>query len=1431
MKIKVPLKSCIQSYRNKILFFLTCSIFASLNLLAQTPTITSFSPTSATVGSLITITGTDLSDPTALTIGGVTALAISNDGTTLVAMVMPGATTGAVSITTSGGTANGASNLTIKKTKAPNTQQGSKLVGTGNTGPARQGFSSSISADGNTAIVGGYFDNTGRGGVWIYTRSSGVWSQQGSVLIGTAVGYGSQGYSVSISADGNTAIVGGNGDNSGIGAAWVYTRSSGVWSQQDKLVGTGSVGGYSQQGTSVSISADGNTAIVGGYGDDAGKGAAWVYTRSSGVWSQQDKLVGTGGQGTPYQGYSVSISADGNTAMVGGYQDNSSVGAVWVYTRNNNIWTQQGNKLVGTGIVGAFSQQGFSVSLSADGNTAVVGGDKDNDGVGAVWVYTRSGGMWSQQGNKLIGTGSIGNSAQGSSVSLSADGNVAMVGGNFDNEGPGAVWVYTRSSGVWSQKGNKLIGSGGLTARQGRSVSLSAEGNTAIVGGENDNTRQGAAWIYTFVASTNANLNGLTLSAGTLSPSFSGSETTYTASVTNASSSITLTPTADQSDATLQIQVNSGGFTSITSGTASSALALSVGDNTIDVKVTAEDGTTVKTYTLTVTRKTAQTITFSALTAATFGDADITLSASSTSSLTVAYASNNTAVATIVDGKIHIVGAGTAKITASQAGNATYDAASTVEQTLTVNKATATLTLSNLSLAYTGTAQSPTVTTDPSGLTGVSITYNGSTTTPANLGTYAVVASLTNSNYTATSATGSFVITSTNANLGALILSNGTLSPTFDATKIAYAVSLGSAPSSFTITPTLANTNATLEIQINGGGYNSATSGVASSDLTLAVGTNTINVKVTAQDGTTVKVYTVTLLIPKPDANGIIYVKTTATGLGNGDSWTNAIDNLQNAIDATNVQQVWVATGTYQPASGVSYKMKNGVAIYGGFAGSEIDLANRNWTNNLTTLQGNNASVIKNLNVDNTAILDGFTITGGNAAGSDGDFILDTETWISNPVPAGNGLGGGIFNDASSPSLNNLNIKGNTAKGGNSAEDFMSPTVVSPGTAQGGGIYNKSSSSPILTNVIIVGNVVISGTGSSFMGIPDGVAQGGGMYNSSSSNPILTNVSISGNKSTDGGAMYNIGSSNPKIRNSVIYGNTTGIVNSSSTPVISYSLVQGSGGSTTWATTTGTNGGNNIDADPLFNTSPLASTAPFTTGDYTLQSGSPAINAGSDSYFASSGQTPNISSITTDLAGKSRINGTVDMGAFEYEGTLPVAFVSFDAKLNNVGAVDLTWLTASEKNNSHFTVLKSTDGKTFFEVAKISGSGNSIQTNRYQTADLNPANGNNYYRLVQYDTDGEATVLATKVVSLNLENSNSVTVFPNPTQDVVNVVFASGVFETVKLIDLNGKGLISQQISDEQNRVSFNIQNLPASTYIIQLSGKNKSESKLLLKK
>jgi hypothetical protein len=374
-------------------------------------------------------------------------------------------------------------------------QQGAKLVGAMGTAFAKQGYAVAVSGDGNTAVVGAPYDSNGStsaGAIFIFVRSAGVWQEQAHTWIGWTNTY--FGSSVAISYDGNTVAVGTPGYGTA-GTVLVFLRTGTTWASQGTwMVGSGATGAAAQ-GTSVALSGDGNTLLVGGPGDNSA-GAVWVWTRSGTTWTQQgNKLTGSAGA----FGTSVALSADGNTALVG-VPYSTGGGAVSVWTRSGTTWTQQASALTGSG-GSSDAKQGWSVALSADGNTAFEGGQFDNSQVGAAWVWTRSGSAWTQQGNKLVGTGAGGNGNQGYSVSLSGDGNTALVGSYWDNVGVGATWLWTRSGTTWTQQGNKIVGAGavmggGHYTQQGWSVALSSDGNTALVGCNSDNSGVGAAWAF-----------------------------------------------------------------------------------------------------------------------------------------------------------------------------------------------------------------------------------------------------------------------------------------------------------------------------------------------------------------------------------------------------------------------------------------------------------------------------------------------------------------------------------------------------------------------------------------------------------------------------------------------------------------------------------------------------------------------------------------------------------------------------------------------------------------------------------------------------------------------------------------------------------------------------------------------------------------------
>ena len=387
-------------------------------------------------------------------------------------------------------------------------------------------------------------------------------------------------------------------------------------------------------------------------------------------------------------------------------------------------------------------------------------------------------------------------------------------------------------------------------------------------------------------------------------------------------------------------------------------------------------------------------------------------------------------------------------------------------------------------------------------------------------------------------------------------------------------------------------------------------------------------------------------------ASRIIYVDADALPGGDGTTWGTAHKYLQDALDdALKGDEIWIAAGLYKPTleiggSGDRYKsvqMKKGVAMYGGFAGIETSREQRNWQSNKTILSGdlsgddvgftnndeNCFHVVTGNNTDATAILDGFTITAGNA---------NFDVWPDDG-------GGGMNNYRGSPTIKNCTFKGNSAyaDGGGMRNWGKSRSLITncvfignASNQEGGGMMNGPGSSPTVTNCIFSGNSAGEDGGGMYNNESNPMVTncrfngnnadltGGGMYNVNSSSPMVTNCTFSGNSAlTAGGGVCNT-NSNPTLTNCILWGDSAPtdpeIHNSGSTPIITYSDIAGS-----------YIGTGNIDADPL-----------FADRDLRLSEDSPCINAGENAAVPGG--------VKTDLDANPRLfNGVVDMGAYEFE--------------------------------------------------------------------------------------------------------------------------------------------------------------------------------------
>jgi hypothetical protein len=362
------------------------------------------------------------------------------------------------------------------------------------------GRATALSSDGTIALVGATGDGVHPGYANVYSDSGGQWVVVQTLSAADGVAGDAFGAAVGLSGDGSLAVVGAPGFNDGAGSAYVFAENDGQWSQVAELqppAGSGAVG----FGDAVAISADGSTVLVGAPLPSSGldrRGAAsatYAYAQVEGSW-QETVVLGNNG----YFGASVALSADGSVALIGAPRHTEG-GVAFMYTDESGQWQRTGR--VARHRKCSFDDRfGTSVALSADGTVAVVG-EPDRGGYGGsfsggIHRYSDKSGVWKEDGVVL---GYLVSGQFGASVALSADGSLLLVGAPGPAGAPGATYGYT-ALGKHAQPAFELNGSDSAAGDGfGTAVALSADGATALVGApghspQSGGGRLGAAYVF-----------------------------------------------------------------------------------------------------------------------------------------------------------------------------------------------------------------------------------------------------------------------------------------------------------------------------------------------------------------------------------------------------------------------------------------------------------------------------------------------------------------------------------------------------------------------------------------------------------------------------------------------------------------------------------------------------------------------------------------------------------------------------------------------------------------------------------------------------------------------------------------------------------------------------------------------------------------------
>ncbi len=378
-----------------------------------------------------------------------------------------------------------------------------KIIGP--SGGPNDHVGASVAISGDTAVVGAPDDDItapDQGSVYVFTRSGDTWTQQAKIV--AEADQGDQfGYSVAI--DGDTLVAGAFRDNIGNefdqGSAYVYARTGTTWNLQQKLTASD---GAQDHWLGLSVAISGTTVLA----SAPAANAVYVFTPIAGTWRQQQKLIPN--DTTQGMFFGGSVALDGDTAFVGAFGASSGAGAAYVFKRIGGGWTQQQKLTAADGLPD--DQFGFSVTLS--GNTAAIGAPGDDNGAignqGSAYIFVRNAaGIWSPQAKV---SPSSGDAEDFFGIAIALSGDFLAVGAAFDDVSTalnqGSVYVFSRESTTWTQRDKLIAVDGASNDTFGRAIAIGPRhllaGSTgADIGGDTD---EGA--VYAFQVTGRIGING-----------------------------------------------------------------------------------------------------------------------------------------------------------------------------------------------------------------------------------------------------------------------------------------------------------------------------------------------------------------------------------------------------------------------------------------------------------------------------------------------------------------------------------------------------------------------------------------------------------------------------------------------------------------------------------------------------------------------------------------------------------------------------------------------------------------------------------------------------------------------------------------------------------------------------------------------------------